>query len=80
MLRYGDGGAYFCTETDSRLGTQMGGCSRVATISDAAVAAVAPLTRLTLLDLAGSLDMTDKGACLPPESTASSHLLMHMQS
>ena len=33
----------------------------MATVSDAAVAALAPLTRLTLLDLAGSLDMTDKG-------------------
>ena len=34
----------------------------MATISDAAVAALAPLTRLTLLDLAGSLDMSDQGA------------------
>ncbi len=41
---------------------KLGGTSRVATISDASVAAIAGLTSLTHLDLSGSHDITDAGA------------------
>ena len=41
---------------------KLGGTSRVATINDASLAAVAALTALTHLDLSGSHDVTDAGA------------------
>ena len=49
------------THFDVTLRLQVGGCSRVATMTDAAVAALACLTDLRHMDLAGCLDMTDRG-------------------
>lgn len=40
---------------------KLGGTSRVATISNASVAAIAGITSLTHLDLSGSHDITDEG-------------------
>ena len=48
---------------------KLGGTSRVATIQDGSVAAIAAMTSLTHLDLSGSHDISDEGeapACLQP--------------
>lgn len=40
---------------------KLGGCSRVATVTDACLAHVQQLTALTHLDLAGCLEISDSG-------------------
>lgn len=46
---------------------KLGGTSRVATISDASVAAISGLVSLTHLDLSGSHDITDAGMLCWPQ-------------
>ena len=43
---------------------KLGGCSRVATVTDSVLAALRPATALTHLDLAGCLEVTDAGVLL----------------
>ena len=43
---------------------KLGGTSRVATIQDGSVAAIAAMTSLTHLDLSGSHDISDEGGVL----------------
>lgn len=59
---------------------QVGGCSRVATMTDAAVAALASLTDLRHVDLAGCLDMTDRGNDPVPQLLCGLHMLVHGRS
>lgn len=43
---------------------RLGGCSRIATVTDACLVHVSRLTDLRLLDLAGCLEITDQGEML----------------
>ena len=40
---------------------KLGGCSRMATVTDSCLSTFSSLTALTLLDLAGCIDVTDTG-------------------
>lgn len=40
---------------------RLGGCSRMATVSDPCIAALSSLTHLTALDASGCVDVTDSG-------------------
>ena len=44
---------------------KLGGCSRMATVNDACMAALVPLTSLTHLDASGCIDLTDAGDRTP---------------
>ena len=55
---------------------KLGGCSRVATITDPCLAPLQHLKALTHLDLAGCLEITDAGLCI----CMSSHLSQKVQS
>ena len=61
---------------------KLGGTSRVATIQDGSVAAIAAMTSLTHLDLSGSHDISDEGeasAYLQPPELISTNCALESQ-